>query len=179
MLDAVIHGTVDGNLTALARRLGWHAAVFTFLGFAFGLGGLPLIATNHPLIGLAALIASRLIFAIAAHDGAGDADRKLAMLLRDISLAGYPFAFAIAAPEHGAACVFLIFGLAAMISARFAYPGAGDGRFAPGGFDFAAAFLLGVLVPGWFGLLAYLLGGLCFVAAGLAIDSGRAPGSGA
>jgi hypothetical protein len=168
MLDRFLGNSIDPVLGALAQKLGLGGMLAACLGLFVGLAGLPLIGFHYYLPGLAVLVASRLVFALAI-----EGDRRLTEVLKAVSVAGYPFAFALAAPEHAASCAFLMFGLTAAFAAGFAYPRGDVPNVAAGAADIIAVFALALLVPGWFGPVAYAAGVLFFVAAGQRIDAGR------
>jgi hypothetical protein len=176
MLDALIQVGFDPVLKPLADKLGWKGAPTAGIGFVLALAGLPLAARGYLLAGIAVLIVSRAVFAFAAASArAAEAkgDLVLADILGAVSLAGYPFALALAQPAHAPACAFLVFGLTAVVAAAFAYPKDGRAYFSVGGADIVLVLVLGALLPDWLGPIAYAVGLLCLVAAGVRIDAGR------
>lgn len=121
MLDRAAIALLRPVLTSAARglvRLGLHADQVTLAGFAIGMAAAFAIATQHPLIGLAGLLASRLCDGI---DGAiarlGTPTDRGAFL--DISLdfvfyASIPLAFGVADPAANALAAAVL--LAAFVS---------------------------------------------------------------
>lgn len=178
MVDGLMGRVFAPLFVRLARHVRLDAAMAAALGFVVALAGLPAIGLQLWWLGVAMLLASRLVFAIAVArvQGSGEPSSSVALVavLKAVSLAGYPFAFALALPEHAAAIAFLMFALMAVFAAGFAFPPPnGMGDFAVGGLDVALLLGLCALLPEWFGPIAYGGGLICFVAAGLRIDAAR------
>lgn len=177
MVDGLLGKLLAPLFKTATDKLRLEAVAAAGIGFAVGLSGLPAIGHGWLWAGLAILLLSRVVFALAGTRAqAGEAAKNLALVavLKAVSLAGYPFAFALAMPEHAAACAFLMFGLVAAFAAGFAYPPpSGMGDFAIGGLDLTLVLGLCALLPDWFGPIAYAGGLICFAAAGLRIDAAR------
>lgn len=129
--------------------MGAHAQVLRIAGFAVTLAALPAVALGHGWIGLGLLLAGR---ALAVLGGP-----SLALDL--ITLAGLPFAFALADPARAVAASFLMFGFVAVAASRRL------DRIEEA--VCTAGLALACLVPSWFSLIAYGLGVACFAVAGL------------
>lgn len=188
MLSAFLRKPAD---PALARAAGLLAARgvgadgLTMLGFAIGLAAIPVIAKHYYLAGLVLLFLNRLCDAL---DGAvarrTQATGRGAYLDRTLDLivfAGLPFAFALADPARALAATFFVFAIAASGAAAliFAVPASRQdsrrdtalgylGRLMEDT-ELTLAFAVACIMPGWFSLIAYIGGALCFVAAGACI----------
>lgn len=166
MLDYFLAKITDARV-AIAMRLsafGVGTAAQIGVGFVLALSSVPLIASGHNWLALPVLLLGVLISAI----GRANANVRVAALSAAfdfIVFAAVPFAFALADPARALAAAFLLFGMiAAGAAALFANE---DRELA--NIDIAScifAFALACLVPQWFSLIAYVLGLLCFIAAG-------------
>ncbi len=104
-ITRLIRPTIDAMGSRLARA-GWQADHITFIGFGLGLSAALAIALQRPLLGLALLLASRLLDAL---DGAvarqtqpTDRGGFLDITLDFLFYASIPLAFALADPAHNA-----------------------------------------------------------------------------
>ncbi len=177
MLDATSRmEELRAQLVARIVALGIDGNILIATGFVLGLTAMPLIATGR---GWAALPVMLFGFTLAAvgRSGADERSRSLSATLDIIVLAGLLFAFALGDPSHALAACFAMFGLiAAGAASLFAVSHRTLGRL-----DRAiclGAFAIACVFPLWFGLIAYVLGIFCFVAAGarvaLALTRGTA-----
>jgi len=164
----------------LARR-GLGADALTVIGFVAGLAAIPAIAMHHYWIGLALIFLNRLFDAldgaVARHTHVTGRGAFLDMTLDLIVFAGLPFAFALADPSHALAGAFLIFAIAASGASAIFFnvlkEGGGNlfgyiGRIMEDS-ELTLAFAIACIVPAWFGVIAYVVGVLCFVTAGARI----------
>jgi hypothetical protein len=164
MLDAVLGRILTRLLDAVASRIGARGKVLDIAAFCIGLGAVVLIARHFVWVGLAVFLAARLLAAVATHAAGDDAAEVFAV----VAFAALPFAFALDAPVRALPAIFLLFGMIANAAARL--------KFGPspiGAAELFGAFLLAALLPDWFGLIAYVTGVLCFVAAGVRIAASR------
>jgi phosphatidylglycerophosphate synthase len=109
MLDSRLIPLLRGPLNTLARglvALGLRANAVTLLGFAIGMAAALAIALNHPLLGLALILASRLMDgldgAVARLTQPTDRGAFLDITLDFLFYASIPLAFAIAEPAGNA-----------------------------------------------------------------------------
>ncbi len=183
MLDAPFRRLSDPVLTPIATHLARanvSANILTTVGFIAGLGAAAAIATHHDWWGLGLVAANRLAAAL---------DGPLARLTRATDLgaffetvfgilvaAGVAFAFALADPSRALAAAFLIFALVAAGSASLAFVAIAARRgvtsIRAGFIESTETFLalaLACALPGWFSVIAYVLGALCFATAGMRI----------
>jgi phosphatidylglycerophosphate synthase len=197
MLDRPLRMVIDPALAPAAgmlARAGVSANVVTAAAFLAGLGALGAIATHNYLLGLGLIVANRLL------DGLDGLAARLAKVtdlgafaaasLQFVFYAGVPFAFALADPDRALAAAFLIFAFAASGSIFLAYAvfaakrGFAERGDAPASFhtlggliegsETFVAFAIVCIVPAWFGIVAYVLGALCFVTAGMRLATGVA-----
>jgi len=171
MLDGLLERLFGPALEALARRVGASPVLPAVAGFLIGIAALPLIALKLAPAGLAVLIASRIAAAAAsAAARVGGTFQAPLPVLDAVVLAGVPFAFALADPSRALAAAFLIFGLVAQSASRVAL-----GRGLVGQGEILIGFAVACVFPDRFGIVAYIIGVLCFVAAGARIAAaGRA-----
>jgi phosphatidylglycerophosphate synthase len=185
MLDRLAIDLLHKPLQALARQLvraGVGADTVTLTGFAIGLGGAAAIALQHPRVGLALLLASRLCDgldgAVARLTRPTDRGAFLDITLDFLFYASVPLAFALADPAAnalpaavllaafiGTGSSFLAFALLAERRGiqSTAYPN--KGLYYLGGLTEAtetlACFVLMCLWPAQFALWAYGFAALC------------------
>ena len=185
MLDRLAIDLLHKPLQALARQLvraGVGADTVTLTGFAIGLGGAAAIALQHPRVGLALLLASRLCDgldgAVARLTRPTDRGAFLDITLDFLFYASVPLAFALADPAAnalpaavllaafiGTGSSFLAFALLAERRGiqSTAYPN--KGLYYLGGLTEAtetlACFALMCLWPAQFALWAYGFAALC------------------
>lgn len=184
MLDAKLRPLIDPPLNRAGRALaGWGvtANMLTFTGLAVGLGGAVAIAFGHVWMGLALIIANRLL------DGL---DGAVARASTPTSLGGYfdivadfafyvsvPLGFGVMASENTLPALVLVasFVLTGVSFLAFAVIAAerGDSTEAHGkksffystglaeGTETIAVFIAMCLFPAWFGVIAYAYAGLC------------------
>ncbi|MEJ0025872.1 MAG: CDP-alcohol phosphatidyltransferase family protein [Rhizomicrobium sp.] len=174
MLDSLLRRHLDGPLAPAAAWLsarkvrGWTLTVSAFLCSAVAMLD---IGHRDYLLGLALLALAgafdSLDGPVARREGATPFGAYLDLVLSVIAAAGIAFAFALAAPDRALAAMFLMLGLVARTAAL-----AGTLAAAPwapvliGKTELFVAFALACLLPDWFSIIAYLVGTLCFVAAG-------------
>ncbi len=162
-------------------RLGVHADAVILAGFALGLVAIPVLAAQHYWIGLALILLSRLVDALgdAAAPRATGRGAFLDMTFDLIVFAGLPFGFALGDPSHALAACFLVFAIAASGSSAVfaaAQTSGSTGRIVfgyvgriMGDTELTLAFAVACIMPGWFGIIAYVAGVLCFLTAGARI----------
>lgn len=172
MLDAFLRRLTGPALDAVARRFAVNAPALAFLGFAIGLAALPAIALKMYLPGLALLVLSRPVSALAAaaarQSEQGD---RVVTAFDAICFAGVLFAFALADPSRAMAAVFLMFGLAARLASALM-----SARSLIGNSEILVAVAIACVFPDRFAIVAYVLGVLFFVAAGARIAASIAQG---
>jgi hypothetical protein len=157
------------------------ANALTAASFVAGLGACAAVATHHYWWGLGSIPANRLLAglggAAARTTDAGDLGVFLETVLGVIAAASIPFAFALADPGSALAAAFLIFGFAASEAAFLAFVSTAAMRGATslrpvGLIESTETFLalaLACAFPDWFGVIAYVLGALCFATAGMRV----------
>ena len=170
-------------------RLGAHANLITVAGFLIGLSAIPAIATHRYMLALAFIVANRMFDAmdgaVARQNTPGPLGQFLDMTLDLIFFAGLPFAFALADPTRGLAAAFFVFGILASGASSLALTVVAEEQGAgvsPRGYtalgylarlmedgEFFLGFALACIVPQWFGVIAYIVGILCFITAGARI----------
>jgi phosphatidylglycerophosphate synthase len=187
MLDASLRRLIDPPLERLAGPLvarGLSANAVTLIGFAFGLCAMAAIALQAYLLGLGLLLVNRLCDgldgALARRLGLSDLGGFLDIVLDFIVYSGVPLAFALADPaRNGLAAAFLIFSFVgtgtsflafAIMAAKRGLATELRGRkslYYLGGLtegtETIAAFVLACLLPGWFPVIAWVFGGLCWL----------------
>jgi phosphatidylglycerophosphate synthase len=196
MLDRRALALLTPLLNATAARLvraGVRADAVTLAGFALGLAAAAAIALNRPLVGLALLLASRLLDgldgAVARHTQPTDRGAFLDIACDFLFYAAVPLAFAMADPAHnalpaavllaafiGTGSSFLAFALLAerrgLKSA--AYPT--KGLYYLGGLtegtETIVCFVLMCLWPAAFAPLAYGFAALCTLTIGMRLWAG-------
>ena len=185
MLDRALTAWIRAPMEAAAQRLaglGVSADAITVAGFAVGLAGAVCIAAGWFLVGLCAVLASRLMDgldgAVARLTQPTDRGAFLDITLDFLFYASIPLAFALAAPTHNAlaAAVLLaafigtgtsFLAFAALAERRGlksqAYPN--KGLYYLGGLTEASetlmCFVLMCLWPAQFALFAYGFAALC------------------
>jgi hypothetical protein len=159
MLDALWDRLFGRMLDAVARPVAARAAGTALAAFILGLAALPLIVLNFALAGWGLFALSRLLAAIAGRGGEG----YLTAVCNAVNFAGLPLAFALADPAQALAAVFLMFGLAAQSAAVLKLV-----RCLIGNTELLVAFALACAFPEHFGVIAYITGVSCFIAAGIA-----------
>jgi len=184
MLDAKIRPLIDPPLNAVGRALasaGISANMLTFAGLALGLGGAAAVALGNVWLGLALIIANRVL------DGL---DGAVARASTPTPLGGYfdivadfafyvsvPMGFGVLANENTLPALVLVasFVLTGVSFLAFAVVAAERGNeteahgkksffYSTGlaeGTETIAVFIAMCLFPGYFGVIAYVYAGLC------------------
>ena len=184
MLDAKLRPLIDPPLNRVGRALanaGVSANILTFAGLALGLGGAAAIAFGEVWVGLALILANRVL------DGL---DGAVARATAPTSLGGYfdivadfafyvsiPLGFGVMASANTLPALLLVasFVLTGVSFLAFAVIAAerGEATEAHGkksffystglaeGTETIAVFIAMCVFPAWFGVLAYAYAGLC------------------
>jgi phosphatidylglycerophosphate synthase len=187
MLDARLRRLIDPPLERLSRPLagvGVSANAASWIGFALGLGAMAAIASQAYAPGLGLLLLNRLFDgldgAIARQRGPSDLGGFFDIVLDFIIYSGIPFAFALAdPPANGLPAAFLVFSFVgtgtsflafAIMAAKRGLSTELRGRkslYYLGGLtegtETIAAFVLACLFPAYFGPIAWIFGGLCWL----------------
>lgn len=161
MLDAVLARLFGPALEAVARRVGRAATALALVAFVLGLAAVPLIAWNLLWAGGAVFLVSRLLAAIASRASAENA--SLGPVLAAVNFAALPFGFALGDPARALPAVFLMFSQSALSAVSLRY-----GRGFIADTELLIAFAVACVFPDRFALIAYIIGVLCFVSAGVA-----------
>jgi phosphatidylglycerophosphate synthase len=190
MLDAPLRKVAAPVLAPVAAHLAHtrvSANVLTAASFAAGLGACAAVATHNFWWGLGLIAINRLLAGLdgplARLTNANDLGAFLEPVFTVIVAAGIGFAFALADPSRALAAAFLIFALFAAGASYLGYAAtaatrdaaAGNSRLLryPGGLientETFLALALACALPGWFSVIAYVLGALCFATAGARI----------
>jgi hypothetical protein len=170
------------DIAARLERSGVSAAAMLGAGFVLGIGACAGLALHANFVALGMFVASRLLLLLvsrAAHRSSAVA--SLYTVLARIALAFMPFGFALADASHALAASFAMLG---MLAESIAIQATRMPRATAGGnaslnvwgidvFAVLASLALAVacVEPGWFGIAAYGIGILGFVAAGRAIGA--------
>ena len=194
MLDRRMRALIDPPLNAAAARLaraGVSANAMTVFGGGLALGAAVAIALGRTDIGLALIIANRIVDGLdgavarasrSANAGASDTGGYLDSIFDYLFYAAVPFAFALADPARNAlpasallasflltAASFLAYAaLAAKSAATGTEPGPKSFYYSRGlieGTETIAAFIAMVLWPQWFAAIAWTLAALCVLTA--------------
>jgi hypothetical protein len=165
MLDALLARLFGPALDAVGRRFGRGAAALALFAFVLGLAALPLIAFRHYWPALAVFVAGRIVSAVAARAADGNAAGPV---MDAVSFAALPFAFALADPSRALAAVFVMFALSAQSAAALRF-----GRGLIADTELLIAFAVPCVFPAQFPAVAYILGVLCFVSAGVQVAAPR------
>jgi phosphatidylglycerophosphate synthase len=135
----------------------------TILAFAAAVAAMISIGYHRYLPGLGLLILAGLFDVLdgplARRESETSGGVFLDKFLSIVAAAGIPFAFALAQPDRALAAMFLLLGLVARTAA--------DDVRAIGKTEIFVAFALACLFPDWFSIIAYTVGILCFVSAGM------------
>jgi hypothetical protein len=183
MLDAFLRKTSEPAVLSVAAylaRTNVPAGLLTVGSFVAGLGAFAAIATHYYWWGLGFIAANRLLAGIdgplARMTAATDMGALLEAVFGVIVAAGIPFGFALADPGRALAAAFLILGFVASGSASLAFVAIAARRglmsIRPGFIESTETFFalaLACAFPNWFSVIAYVLGALCFAAAGMRI----------
>jgi phosphatidylglycerophosphate synthase len=180
---ALLRPVFDGAARGLARA-GLQADQVTLAGFGIGMAAAAAIALQHPLLGLAGVLASRvcdgLDGALARLGRPTDRGAFLDIALDFVFYASIPLAFGVAEPAANALAAAVLLGAFAGTMSSFlafaviaaqrglkssAYPS--KGIYYLGGLTEAsetlACFALMCLWPQHFALFAYVFAGLCLL----------------
>jgi hypothetical protein len=154
--------------TQLAAR-GIASGAMITTGFIIALAAMPLIATGHSEIAVAALLLGSAL-SVLGRTTASERIWHLSAALDLVVFASVPFAFAfaLADPSRALAASFLLFGFIAAGSASL-FANSNRAIATLDALVCIAAFAVACLVPVWFSLIAYVLGVFCFAAAGTRI----------
>ncbi|MDM7946181.1 MAG: CDP-alcohol phosphatidyltransferase family protein [Oceanibaculum nanhaiense] len=197
MIDAALRRVIDRPLDragGFLSRCGVSANAMTVAGFAVGMQALPALAVQAYGAALALILLNRLSDgldgAIARRRGATDFGGYLDIVLDFIFYAGIALGFALANPAANAlAACFLIFSFMGTGSSFLAYAvmAAKRGRTSTErgpkslyylgglteGAETIALFVAICLWPGWFPVLAYGFGALCWLTTATRILAAR------
>ena len=197
MIDAALRRVIDRPLDragGFLSRCGVSANAMTVAGFAVGMQALPALAVQSYGAALALILLNRLSDwldgAIARRRGATDFGGYLDIVLDFIFYAGIALGFALANPAANAlAACFLIFSFMGTGSSFLAYAvmAAKRGRTSTErgpkslyylgglteGAETIALFVAICLWPGWFPVLAYGFGALCWLTTATRILAAR------
>jgi phosphatidylglycerophosphate synthase len=181
MLDSLLRRASDPLLALLGARLSHltSANALTLSAFVCGVAALPDIRFQKYFFALGLLILRGLFDvldgAVARVRGPTTFGAYLDQVLSLVVSAGVPFAFALAEPDRALAAMFLLFGLVVRAGSAVAVKASGTGivdaaldqtRMLVGKSELFIAFALACIFPLWFSIIAYIVGILCFVAAG-------------
>lgn len=140
--------------------------MITVAAFVSGALALPMVGYKKYFLALGLLVLRGVLDildgAVARVRGPTRAGETLDRVLDLVLTAAVPFAFALAMPERALAAMFLMLGLVARAAA-------GEGREPAqlvGKTELFIAFALACIFPDRFSIIAYVVGVLCFVAAG-------------
>ncbi|MEL7217091.1 MAG: CDP-alcohol phosphatidyltransferase family protein [Pseudomonadota bacterium] len=184
MLDAKLRPLIDPPLNRAGQalaRLGITANILTFAGLALGLGGAVAIAFAEVWIGLALIIANRLLDglygAVARVNGPTPLGGYFDIVADFAFYVSVPLGFGILATQNTLPALVLVasFVLTGVSFLAFAVIAAerGDKTSAHGkksffystgiaeGAETIAVFIAMCLFPAWFGVIAYAYAGLC------------------
>ncbi len=186
MFDRALRRRIDPYLERIAgaaEKAGFGADQVTWVGFGFGLMAMLAIALDAPILGLLLLIANRLCDgldgALARRKAPTDRGAYLDIVLDFLFYAGFVFACAVAQPSAALPAAFLIFSFVGTGTSFLAYaiiaaqrnlpdePAVKKGFAHLGGLTEGSetlfVFVLMLLWPSAFGLLAWAFGALCWV----------------
>jgi phosphatidylglycerophosphate synthase len=188
MLDAALRRFIDPPLDAIGRRLadaGISANGMTLGGFALGIVGVPLLASDAYgwalLVILANRIADGLDGAIARRKGLSDLGGYLDIVCDFLFYGAVVFGFVLARPENRLPGAFLLLSFIATGSSFLAFAALAAGRglqtraqgskslYYLGGLtegsETIGFFVLCCLFPATFGVLAWIFGAACWLTA--------------
>lgn len=187
MLDAHLRHTIDPPLDHVGKRLarmGITADAITLVGFVIGLLAMAAIMAGQYGLGLALLIVNRLADgldgAVARQTQLTDLGGFLDIVLDFLIYAGVVFAFAVVEPDRNALpAAFLLFAFMGTGSSFLAFAimaarrnlstdlrGKKSLYYLGGlteGTETIMCFFLMLLLPGYFPLLAFVFGGMCWL----------------
>lgn len=186
MFDAALRHVIDPPLNivgAKIAKLGVPANWVTVFGFCIGLAAVPLIALEFYFAALVLILINRLFDgldgAVARQSILSDFGGYLDIVCDFIFYAAIIFAFALARPENGVPAAFLILSFIGTTSTFLAYAVMAEknkvstdirgikslyylGGLAEGA-ETICVFVLLCLLPDYFGLIASIFGGMCWI----------------
>lgn len=182
MFDSQLRRLLDAMLADLGRRTARLGIRADWLTAAAGLAAIAAILTisrSHFWIGLGLLLLNRsldgLDGAVARATRMTDLGAYLDNVDDALLFAGVPFGFALASPERAVAAVFLVFGMIVLGSASWTLAekrGVSAETYGPSmGLLVTLAYAFACLLPGWFSIIAYVLGLAVFILAGRRVAS--------
>lgn len=186
MLDAVLRRLIDRPLDRIGARLartGVGANAVTLAGFAVGAGAAVALAVQAYGVGLALVLANRVLDgldgAVARHTGTTDLGAFLDIVCDFMVYSGVVFGFAVGRPDQALAAAFLIFSFVGTGSTFLAFAilaakrqmttrqrGVKSIYYLGGlteGTETILLFVAICLVPDGFAWLAYGFGALCWL----------------
>lgn len=186
MFDSFIRPHIDPPLNLIGKRLaimGFTANTITIIGFIFGLIAIGMIVAEKYYIAALFICFNRfadgLDGAVARHSSLTDFGGFLDIVCDFIIYSGIVFAFGIIDPNNLFAAFFLIFSFIGPITSFLAYAIIASKRkissekrgkksfYYLGGIcegtETATILILFCLMPGYFNLLAYMYGVLCWI----------------
>jgi phosphatidylglycerophosphate synthase len=177
MFDSQIRRLIDAALADLGRRaagMGLAADWLTAAASLAAIAAMLTISRDHTWIGLGLIILNRALDgldgAVARASQVTDRGAYLDAIGDALLFAGVPFGFALAGPERAVAAVFLLFGMTVLGSASWTLAerrGASLETFGPTtGALMTLAYAFACLLPGWFSIVAYILGLAAFILTG-------------
>jgi hypothetical protein len=188
MLDRPLRKLIEPAAAPVSRWfVRFPSDALIALAFLAGLGAFAAIAARAYWWGLALVVVNR-AFAGLYNLAAKPADRAgrggfFELVLDAVFSASVPFAFALADPSRALAASFLILGFAVANAAYFAFGMMAASRntaaseiravLFPGGLversETFVALAIACVMPQSFGVVAYVLGILCFLTAGMRV----------
>jgi hypothetical protein len=193
MIETAIRRVVAlplGVAAQRASRAGLGPNTLILFGFALGLAAFACITAHRPLMGLGLLICNRILAGVGLElDARSAGERRLPLYLYEVFnvliAVSIPLAFALDVPSRAFATVVLTVGVAVSLTSRLVFDAfVAGGRCAPDDASLVPSgragdttestlifvvFALACIVPGWFGVIAYVSGVLCFAMAGARI----------
>jgi phosphatidylglycerophosphate synthase len=177
MLDAILSRYLAPRLAPSAAGLSRtvSANVLTVTAFVCGAAALPAIGYKKYFLALGLLVLRGALDvldgAVARVAGPSRMGTTLDRVLDLVMTAAVPFAFALAQPDRALAAMLLMLGLVARAGAVTS----GEGRALIGKSELFVGFALACLFPDRFSIIAYVLGVLCFIAAGQRVAAVASP----
>jgi hypothetical protein len=166
------------EMAAMLERSGLRPMPLVASGFALGIGACGDLALHANYVALALFALNRLSVVLAAQmDRPSAATRSLNAILGRVALGTIPFGFALADASHALAASFVMLGIMveglAMGMMRGEHAVSGDAAAGIDVFALVASLALAVAIvmPGWFGIVAYGTGIVGFIVAGRAVGA--------
>lgn len=181
------------SIATLVNKKGVRADQVTLFGFLIGIGVIPLLATQHYLLALLAILINRFLDgldgALARQQGITDAGGFLDICLDFLFYSAVPFGFVLANPQkNGMAGALLIFSFVGTGSSFLAFAnmavkkGLQDPTYKNKSFYYLTGltegsetifcFILFCLFPSFFPVFAAVFSGLCFITTACRIWTG-------